>query len=359
MNKDNVLSNLTIVLCVYGRSEFSERFLKYMDKIGYYFPILVADGDDSPQLKNLIQQHKELDIKLVTFKQKEKYKDYYSMIVNALSEVTTEYSMLADNDDFVVKTGLNKLLHFLDNNPDYISAGTSLLRFQIDNHATKTYGNNISIFEKYLHYRDEEPLNRWEDQFQQAILNFQPNFYNVFRTEGLKHIWSEILSLNFSDLTIMELYKICRAPTIGKQKSFDNFFHYIRQSGTGSSSANYDFSLNLVQSDLPSDVRLLSQELSEKVYSDNEHRSKLSNQILENYAESLNNYLPNILLRFRFKRLYDLKQKFVQIVGSIPLMNEIIHQIKDKKILAQFKSTNSENPELLEELSNLKNFLKS
>ena len=127
MNKDNMLSNLTIVLCVYGRSEFSERFLKYMDKIGYYFPILVADGDDSPQLKNLIQQHKELDIKLVTFKQKEKYKDYYSMIVNALSEVTTEYSMLADNDDFVVKTGLNKLLHFLDNNPDYISAGTSLL----------------------------------------------------------------------------------------------------------------------------------------------------------------------------------------------------------------------------------------
>ena len=98
---------------------------------------------------------------------------------------------------------------------------------------------------------------------------------------------------------------------------------------------------------------------SEKVYSDNEHRSKLSNQILENYAESLNNYLPNILLRFRFKRLYDLKQKFVQILGSIPLMNEIIHQIKDKKILAQFKSTNSENPELLEELSNLKNFLKS
>ena len=123
----------------------------------------------------------------------------------------------------------------------------------------------------------------------------------------------------------MELYKICRAPTIGKQKSFDNFFHYIRQSGTGSTSANYDFSLNLVQSDLPSDVRLLSKELSEKVYSDNEHRSKLSNQILKNYAESLNNYLPHILLRFRFKRLYNLKQKFVQILGSIPLMNEIIH----------------------------------
>ena len=152
----------------------------------------------------------------------------------------------------------------------------------------------------------------------------------------------------------MELYKICRAPTIGKQKSFDNFFHYIRQSGTGSSSTSYDFSLNLVQSDLPSDIRLLSKELSEKVYFDSEHRSKLSDQILENYAESLNNYLPNILLRFRFKRLYYLKQKFVQIVGSIPLMNEIIHQIKDKKILAQFKSTNSENPELLEELSNLK-----
>ena len=47
------------------------------------------------------------------------------------------------------------------------------------------------------------------------------------------------------------------------------------------------------------------------------------------------------------------------MLGSIPLMNEIIHQIKDKKILAQFKSTNSEAPELLEELSNLKNFLKS
>ena len=62
------------------------------------------------------------------------------------------------------------------------------------------------------------PLDNWEDQFEQAILNFQPNFYNVFRTEGLKHIWSEILSLNFSDLTIMELYKICRAPNNWKTK---------------------------------------------------------------------------------------------------------------------------------------------
>ena len=359
MNQNNILKNLTIVLCVYGRSEFSERFLKYMTEIKYSFPILVADGDDSPEIKDLIKQHQELNIKLLPFKQKEKFKDYYLMIVNALNKVDTKYSMLVDNDDFVIKNGLNKLLNFLDNNPDYVSAGTSLLRIQIDNHAIKTYGKNVSFFEKYNHRIEDEPLDNWEDQFKQVILNFQPNFYNVYRTEVLQNVWKEILSLNFSDLTIMELFKICRVPTIGKQKSFDNFFHYVRQSGTGSSSENYDFSSNLVQGDLPNDIRLLSNKISEKVYKEDSRKNKLYNQILENYAQSLNNYLPNIMLRFRFKKLFNFKQKLVRILFSVPIINLVRYWIKDKKILSELKSKNAENSALLEELDELKNFLKS
>ena len=223
MNKDNMLSNLTIVLCVYGRSEFSERFLKYMDKIGYYFPILVADGDDSPQLKNLIQQHKELDIKLVTFKQKEKYKDYYSMIVNALREVTTEYSMLADNDDFVVKTGLNKLLHFLDNNPDYSASRGDVFDFAINslNKKNQLYGDIYSIFRLFypIGYNSNDVLERLKD-YKKCYSGL---WHSIIRTEVLKEIINRSIKNNISSNQIFERYVNLMILISGKVY-FDNSF---------------------------------------------------------------------------------------------------------------------------------------
>ena len=65
-------------------------------------------------------------------------------------------------------------------------------------------------------------------QIKSIFNEFQPNFYNVFRTEELKKIFNETAQHNFSDLTINEFFIQLRANTLGKSKIL-NCHHYFRQ----------------------------------------------------------------------------------------------------------------------------------
>ena len=60
--------------------------------------------------------------------------------------------MICDNDDFIIQSGINKLLNFLEKNDQYISATGEILNFEINNFKFLTKSNvyfyqNINILE--------------------------------------------------------------------------------------------------------------------------------------------------------------------------------------------------------------------
>tara|TARA_Y100001970_G_scaffold193673_1_gene235351 strand:- start:24 stop:1106 length:1083 start_codon:yes stop_codon:yes gene_type:complete len=352
--------DLTLVLSMFGRQEFSERFFKYLELTDCPYPIIFADGDVDGYGKNLVKKFSNsLDITHIEHKQTKKFLHYYEMQVKALSAVKTPYAMLCDNDDFIIYSSIKKLIKFLHNNTDYVSAGSPITQIQLDNFSTNCYGKYATLCTPYSHYRGEEPLNSWEEQVHKTFLDFQPSFYNIQKTSNLLTIWKEILELDLSDLTIMEFYYQLRVPTFGKQHADPSITHYVRQSGTGSWEKNYNFSKNLVYNNLPEDIRKVAKKISyicEKEYSSNPQN--IYSTILDSYSQHLNNYLPHNVMRYRWPRIYSTKIFIKNILSKLSLILKISFFLKELKVLNYYKKTKkSSYPQFIREIKKIKETL--
>jgi glycosyltransferase domain-containing protein len=339
-NNSNLLqdSKFTILLTQFGRQKFSDRFLGYLSKISATYPIVYADGDADGEGRLIYEKYQaQLNIKHLEHRQNIKFKDYFTMMVKALSEVKTKYVMLCDNDDFIIENGIHDLILFLEDNEDYVSAGSPTVNMQINNFSFDNFGDQIYFDSVYEHYRTEEPLLNWEHQVKESFLNFQPNFYYIFRTEVLLDIWKEILNINFTDLTIMEFFFQLKTLTHGKQYTFKNNLHYVRQTGTGTFAQGYDFSDNLVRNSLPSDIRSLASNISSHCNSDHHSSEEIYESILTNYALSLNFYLPHNVLRYRFQRLFKIKVFILKVLNKFIFLKKINYLYRERKLIQKLK----------------------
>ena len=250
LTKMELNKSFTLVLLIKGRHEFTYRWLIYMNKINFKYPILIGDGQNDDETMKMIKKiniNKNLDITYYRYDTHSGYLDYYKMKNDILSKVKTKFVMLCDNDDFILPSGLNDQINFLSKNNDYISASGRILNFEIDGYDYVCYGRKPTFLEPCSYFRLEEPLSNWSEQIKSVFTKFQPNFYNVFQTKELKIISDELIDLNFSDLVINEFYIQLRASTLGKSKILTSSFHYLRQRGTSSISKNYEFSNDILK----------------------------------------------------------------------------------------------------------------
>jgi len=312
---DNKL--FTLLLLVKGRHEFTKRWLIYMKEINFEHNIIIADGQDDDETENLIKEinlNNSLSIRYFRYNTHLSYQDYYKMKKDALNKVETDFVMLCDNDDFVIPSGLKQQIDFLRSNQEYISSSGKILNFEIDDFEFIEYGKKVSFLNPCKYYRVEEPIENWHKHIKSVFTEFQPNFYNVFRTKYLKLIANELVEQNFSDLVINEFYVQLRASTLGQSKVLTSSFHYIRQRGTSSLSKKYEFSKDILKKNMPEDIRKLANKISD-IISKNSTTLKKDYEtcILEGFSKYLNYYLAHTTLKFRFPKLYILKIKLLKL----------------------------------------------
>ncbi len=347
----------TLILLVKGRDDFTKRWLNYFDEIDFKFPIIISDGANDGYVKNLIHNHTFKNNIKITFKQfdtNDGFEKYYQMKRDTLNSVETKYSMICDNDDFIIKTGLYEIINFLEYNDDYISASGKILNFEIDNWKYHTYGD-IFFLPEYDYTRLEDPLNDWSKQIKSIFNEFQPNFYNVFRTEELKKIFNETAQHNFSDLTINEFFIQLRANTLGKSKIL-NCHHYFRQRGTSQISNHFDFSKDIIKKNLPEDVRRLNKIICDILKN---QTNSAPNNLYDIFETSFSEYLKNLIaatmLRYRFPLLFKYKVFLKNLwFEKLKFISKLFKQLKNI-IYINFEIKNSETRK---ELINLIKFVK-
>ena len=355
----------TLVLLIKGRHEFTRRWLTYMKSINFEYPIIIADGQDDDETKKMIieiNKEEALSIQYFRYNTHSGYHDYYKMELDVLNKVSTDLVMLCDNDDFVFISGLNQQIDFLYKNSEYISSSGRILNFEINNNEYIPYGKNINFLKPCEYYRYEEPLDDWKKHINSVFTQFQPNFYNVFRTKFMKIIAKELVELNFSDLVINEFYVQLRTATLGKSKILGTTFHYLRQRGTSSISRDYEFSKDLIKKNMPNDIRKLSSKISDIISENSDYtKEEIYLFILDSFSNYLNFYLPRVTLKFRFPKIYKLKLKFIQYYASkFSFLKNLRLSLQNNFIMNQiFKlSEKKKLTSLKEEFNFIKNFLK-
>ena len=309
MNNTKKENLFTLILLVKGRDEFSMRWLKYMDEIDFKYPIVISDGANDGFISQMIKNHTFKNNIKINFKQFDTnngFKSYYEMKRDTLKEIKSKYSMICDNDDFIIESGITNIINFLEKNNEYISASGKILSYEIDDMQFKTYGN-LNFLPAYEYSRLLDPVSDWNKQINLVFESFQPNFYNIFKTEVLKKIFKEIVDLNFSDLVVNEFFIQLRSNTLGKSKILSTH-HYLRQRGTSQISNNFDFSNDLIKKDLPRDFRKLNDYICTIISEQNGLNKQQIKDVLEkSFASYIKKCLIGSMLRYRYPKLFRIK----------------------------------------------------
>src|SRR5438132_8502638 len=114
--------DLTVLLPLKGRPEFTLRWMKYADSVRFPFRVLIADGGEDDTGRKVLSNKANfpnVDYEYLRHPYDQTYAEYYSKVVDALSRIETPFVALADNDDCFIGEGLKLAVEFLRVHPDY------------------------------------------------------------------------------------------------------------------------------------------------------------------------------------------------------------------------------------------------
>jgi glycosyltransferase domain-containing protein len=254
---------LTIVLPLKGRDLFTLRFLWHADREKLPYRIVVADGQVNPALADILERSREifpaLDIEYIRYPDDVDFGRYFAKLADAIGRVRTPYVVLADNDDFLVRGGVEQSLDFLEAHRDYVCCGGGLAGFAVYAGLRDPLGGLLGRLNRFAYRytifdRSEDfDSDSIAERLRRGSRNWW-SFYAVFRQADLATISREVVEINFSDLQLYELFCAMRALTLGKARSDGSTIGYLRQYGTSQrTSLKRDWVHHLLRSRFTSD----------------------------------------------------------------------------------------------------------
>ena len=239
-NSDLLAGKLSIILTLKDRSDFTIRWMTYMNDIHCPFKILIGDGGVDP----LIQVHLEhydnypnLNYQYLRFTPDNSFRDYFMKLEKITELVTSEYLLFADNDDFYNIEYFNEYIHFLDERRDFVGirGGTQVFWVSDRNNLAlnSPVGNSYSAIDlagtSIENDLDIERIEKFLLEIE--YLDHFMNWYCISRT---KNVRDTIIALNAIESLDPFIYEFMFLTILLKQGKFkvDSKYSYFRQQGT-------------------------------------------------------------------------------------------------------------------------------
>jgi glycosyltransferase domain-containing protein len=339
---------LSIVLTLKGRHLHTLRWLWHANRTRIPYHIIIADGEVHPAIYRLLSNPATFPNLSYEYHRYEdrNVKDYYFKRYDALEKVNTPYVMMADNDDFLLPFGINKAVGFLNESPDYVCAGGGIPGFSMvtqPNEICNVVGSLRSFSYRYISNEWYQCRDLDDDSVSARVIKEIRNplvvHYNVYRTQALRDINSEVLEQNPS-LIFCEMYSAIRTVTLGKVRADPSYFIYLRQQG---SSQYLGYSNDLIDDLLRSSTAekfkvMASRVASEAARFDGCDPLEVQEQIYDAYANQIRLTLANTMLRYRFPRLFALKKRFWGLPKPNLIPNALNCRLDLAKIWRQLES---------------------
>ena len=186
--------NLTIVILTIDRHKFLKRTISYY--LNFNYNILIVDGTKKKLKSELLKNNKVLYIHSVSH--------YYERYFIASRNIKSKYTIVVNDDEFFLESGLNLCLNFLEKNKDYATACGHVIAFF--SRYNKLYG-----YQGYRYWDQRLVLsNNIFDRiktFTMNIMSTQP-YNSVMRTKTFKkvgnflNIYEDKTSISFIELLI-------------------------------------------------------------------------------------------------------------------------------------------------------------
>ena len=261
------MKKLTCILTLKGRETFSKRFFEHIREINLPYKLIIGDGDPSSSVQDYLTSDakmENIDYEYRAFNDKSPQAFFYKL-ETLIEQAETPYVMFCDNDDFLVLSGIEKCIQFLESNPDYTSCGGKVLGIE-----AITKKGNMCILREGGIYGDFS--NCYSDSSLKRVITYiqeyaAPCWYNVYRKENLLKSIRLFRETGVNDFLLMELFMAFSASVQGKQHIDNSFVSYIRQ--TNSSQINVSIKSLLhrcIYSDVGNEIKSVIEALSNQIH---------------------------------------------------------------------------------------------
>jgi hypothetical protein len=255
-------NKLTIVLTLKDRSDFTIRWMQYMNDQDCPYKILIADGGADKSIERHLQDsksYKNLDYEYVRYPYDINIINYYKKLNNICEKVKTEYLLLADNDDFYLIDKIPEYINFLDSNPNYVGCRGASALFSLKSKKGETLNacqgdKYVAILLKEKSIEDKDSISRLS-RFFNEIHKYDHwfNWYCVIRKRSIVKSMNILFKYQYYDIVLNEILFALLILHEGKIKVFRNLF-YLRQDGTSQLTARNNEKYNLLENFIINDV---------------------------------------------------------------------------------------------------------
>lgn len=233
-------ARLTILLALRGRPLFTRRWLDYAQAVALPFKVFLADGsndEDAAFVEGLLRdkaRYSNLDIEYARYPFDAAYSDYYAKMADALSRTRTPFAAMADNDDFPVPRGLDRLTSFLEAHPDYAACGGRMAEVVVES-SDRLYGGRVALSPGHPQrdLKEESAAARVKSLF----AHYQTSYYDVHRTAFMKDCFASLNEAAPADVFLAELWTALLAAAAGPVKKLPDVF-LVRQRNTPGTTAD-------------------------------------------------------------------------------------------------------------------------
>ena len=218
---------LTIILLLKGRDDFTLRWFEYADATSLPCKIIVADGEHDHGMESLLRKKgffTRLDCKYIQYPFDETIDIYFRKIADALAQVETPYVLLGSNDDFYLADALSASVRFLNNNPEYACSHGEVWDFSVASRhsGTHVYGDMGPLTKLYFHptVSGESALER----ISEFPLKYHSIFHDVTRTDLLKDAFAKLLACGLDNHQFGDLCYSFMIAASGKMHRGDQLY---------------------------------------------------------------------------------------------------------------------------------------
>lgn len=232
-------SNLSIVVPLKGRSQYTKRWLEYAKFINLPYKIILADGSKDNENEKVYQNmnYGDLNLDYIKFPEDKSWSHYYKKMNQVIQAIDTPFVMTCDNDDFLFLEGINFCLKEATTLKDFSSISGQVHSANLKNpNKLKFIKNFYHHYESILH---EDPLERICHQ----IENYRVTFYDIYPTHIAKMAFSAWEKANLENIFMAEILLSLNFLALGKLYKFQNSY-LLRQTDSSGSSANDSKNVN-------------------------------------------------------------------------------------------------------------------
>ena len=228
-------SELTVVLTLKDRVQFTFRWISYANFIRFPFKVLIADGGADDRVERVLsspQNFPNLEYKYIRYPYDQTYAQFYAKLADAMNRVDTPFVVHADNDDFFLVDGLAKSVDFLKSHEEFSSCRGIIAGVRIE--PNSSYGELSQVYGKDICFVKEiyPPGSTLDDTAAERIRNqfshYRTNWYDVFRSEQAQADCQLLKELNISDLILSQHIPHLMGNVAGKINR-GPYFYLVRQ----------------------------------------------------------------------------------------------------------------------------------